>query len=277
MAFKMFVDAEGVPYSDYGVYRGLQIGRQRSILAVAERGLWYWNAFLRGEEPPVLLSYDWTKWPENFDEFRPSDEAEARRMLVNCADWLLAGIRRCEGFSVWVYAYPFSYDTGPGWRSSHAQAVGAQLLVRAAEITGGAAYVAPLDDLMAAFLVDVGDGGLSTRTEGGNVWFEKMADAGNQQPKVLNGLLFAIIGLMDIGKRAPCPAAAELAATGIKAALELLPRFDLGDWSAYDIHGRRASPHYHAIHIKQLAILSAVGPEFAACLSRFEGYARSAR
>lgn len=32
MAFKMHVDANGVPYSEYGVYRGIEIGRQRSVL-----------------------------------------------------------------------------------------------------------------------------------------------------------------------------------------------------------------------------------------------------
>ncbi|MBP7240896.1 D-glucuronyl C5-epimerase family protein [Amaricoccus sp.] len=277
MAFKMFVDANGVPYSDYGTYRGLVIGRQRSILAVAERGLWYWNELLRGGEPPVLLSYDWTRWPENFAEFRPSDEAEARRMLTCCADWLLAGLQRRGGFAVWVYSYPFSYETGPGWRSSHAQAVGAQLLVRAAETTGNIAYVEPLGDLVAAFRVEIAAGGLSTRTQGGNLWFEKMADVGNQQPKVLNGLLFTILGLRDVGERAPSSAAMELAGRGMEAALELLHRFDLGDWSAYDIHGRRASPHYHAIHVKQLAILSAIDPAFAAWHARFESYARSAR
>jgi hypothetical protein len=273
----MYVDAKGIPYGDYGVYRGLHIGRQRSILAVAERGLWYWNEFLRGEESPILLSYDWTKWPENFDEFLPSDEAEARQMLVCCSNWLLAHIRRCDGFGVWAYTYPFSYGTGPGWRSSHAQAVGAQLLVRTAEITGDTAYIEPLGDLIAAFLVDVEDGGLSTRTEGGNLWFEKLADVGNEQPKVLNGLLFTIIGLVDIGERAPSPAAKELAGMGIKAALELLHKFDLGDWSAYDIHGRRASPHYHTIHVKQLGILSAIDQEFVACRNRFESYAKIAR
>ena len=104
-----------------------------------------------------------------------------------------------------------------------------------------------------------------------------MADAGNQQPKVLNGLLFTILGLLDIGRRAPSTRATDLAGAGIRAALELLHKFDLGDWSAYDIHGRRASPHYHAVHIKQLAAMSAIDREFAACRDRFETYARTSR
>ena len=63
MAFKLFVDLNGVPYSEYGVYKGVDIGRQRSILAVAECGLWY------SSSPITLLSYQWgSVWPVNRDE-----------------------------------------------------------------------------------------------------------------------------------------------------------------------------------------------------------------
>jgi hypothetical protein len=40
MPFKLFVDAAGVPYSDCGIYHGLNIGNQRSVLSVAERGIY---------------------------------------------------------------------------------------------------------------------------------------------------------------------------------------------------------------------------------------------
>ena len=46
MAFNIEIDEQGIPWSDYGEYYGLSIGRQRSVLAVAERGLYYWNTFL---------------------------------------------------------------------------------------------------------------------------------------------------------------------------------------------------------------------------------------
>lgn len=276
MTFQMYVDADGVPYSDYGNYHGVDIGRQRSILAVAERGLWYWNQFFRGASPPVFLSYDWTRWPRNRDEFEPHDESVAKRMFFNCVDWLLVNIQSCEGYCVWAYPYPFSYGTKVGWRSAHTQAVGLQLLVRAFEISGEHKYLAPLHGLLAAFKLDVRDGGLCTSTEAGNIWFEKMADKDNLQPKVLNGMLFALIGLWDVGARAKCDEATALAELGSRAAAEYLPRFDLGDWSAYDIHGKRASPHYHAVHVKQLELLSAFAPqdEFAVYRDRFTKYAQ---
>lgn len=256
MPFRMYVDAEGIPYSDYGVYRGIAIGRQRSVLSVAERGMWYWNEYFRQDEAPVLLSYDWTRWPANFNECFPTKAEQSRRMLINCADWMLNNIEHRENFSVWTYPYAFSYATGPGWRSAHPQAVGLQLLVRAAGISDSANYMDPAESLLRAFSVNLTDGGLSTRTELGEIWFEKMADENNRQPKVLNGLLFTIFVLEDIATRTRLPQASRLAEAGARAAIELLPRFDLGDWSAYDIHGKRASPHYHDIHIRQLELLA---------------------
>lgn len=248
--FKMFVDAEGVPYSEYGQYRGIDIGRQRSILAVAERGLWYWNNYLA--EPPdrtVLLSYDWLRFPIN-KNFTPAGVGEARAMLLRCAEWLLHQLQQREGYSVWAYSYPISYGAKPGWRSAHAQAVGLQLLARAEEISEGGGYLAPMDELLAAFSVDVRDGGLST-IEGGHIWFEKIADSEIEQPKILNGMLFSVLGLLDVAKRTGDRNARALADEGLATAVDCLPRFDLGDWSAHDIFGRRASPHYHDIHIAQ--------------------------
>lgn len=277
MAFKMYVDGDGLPYSDYGNYKGIDIGRQRSILAVAERGLWYWNEYLRGSEPAVLLSYDWEKkWPENRDEFRPGDADKARHMLLTCAEWMKDNIQDRDGFSVWAYPYSFSYGTSPGWRSAHAQAVGLQLLARAAEISGEEAYLEKAAPLLAAFTVEIKDGGIATRTEGGNIWFEKIADENNEEPKVINGLLFTILGLLDIAKRTNLPGAGQLAELGVSAAVELLPRFDLGDWSAYDIKGKPASDHYHRIHIEQLRRLAEQTgePSFAEYRDRFRGYGR---
>lgn len=272
--FRMYVDEFGVPDSDYGRYNGLDIGRRRSILAIAERGLWWWNAQVRPrEEPDVLLSYDWRKWPANVDPTPLTPEGGCA-VLLRCADWLIDALQPRDGFSVWAYDYPFSYETAAGWRSAHAQAVALQLLVRAAEITSDPGYLSSLDDALAAFAVDVADGGLATSAEG-FPWFEKMADPGNEQPRVLNGHLFATLGLLDVARRTANPAAAALGATGVDTALRLIPRFDTGDWSAYDVHGRRASAHYHDVHIRQFARLFEMTglAEFNDWRERFEAYA----
>ena len=93
-------------------------------------------------------------------------------------------------------------------------------------------------------------------TYDGIVWFEKFADKTNKKPKVLNGMMFAVLGLYDIAKHSEDSyvqkKAKALARVGTDSILELLPRFDLGRWSAYDILGKKASKHYHEIHVEQL-------------------------
>jgi hypothetical protein len=274
MAFKMYVDRDGIPYSDYGTYLGVKIGRQISILSVAERGLWYFDNFgMDTSSTPELLSYDWTIHPSNRED-NPADITEARRMLINCADWLLENICDLGHFSAWVYPYPIAYDTKAGWLSSHAQSVGMQMLIRAAALTGDCRYSNPINRLLKAFEIDVDDGGLATHTENGNIWYEKVAQRGNKKPKVLNGLLFTILGLTDISSKLPSERAKSFADAAILAAAELLPRFDLGDWSAYDILGKRASPHYHGIHIEQLKRLVPLYPELGleVFLNKFISY-----
>ncbi len=250
----MYVDEAGLPYSDYGVYLGIDIGRQRSILSVAERGLWCWNQFDLGDDK-VLLSYDWNKWPVNREK-NPTDLSEALRVFRSCVIWMLREIHDNEDFAVWIYPYPMAYGTASGWRSAHAQATGLQLLVRAALYLREPEFLKPVDRLLSAFDVPVEDGGLLDISEASIPWFEKFADPGNRKPKVLNGLLFAIIGLRDVHNYTGNSHALKLANTGLESALALMPRFDLEDWSAYDIEGKRATPHYHDIHIRQLALLA---------------------
>lgn len=250
----MYVDEGGLPYSDYGTYNGIDIGRQRSILSVAERGLWCWNQFDFGADK-VLLSYDWNKWPVNREQ-NPTDSSEALRVFRSCSDWMLNEIQDKDNFAVWVYPYPMSYGTASGWRSAHAQAAGLQLLVRAARLLKRPEFLKPVDCLLSAFDVAVDAGGLLDTSEAGLPWFEKFADPNNRKPKVLNGLLFAILGLRDVHRYTGNSHALYLADMGLESALALLPRFDLGDWSAYDIEGKRASPRYHNIHIRQMARLA---------------------
>lgn len=279
MAFELFVGANGVPYSDYGTYHGLEIGRQTSVLSVAERGLWYWDTFGFGRTPDQsLLSYDWTRYPKD-RSCNPVDRHAAGEMMAHCADWLLRSLRPRGDFLVWEYPYPMSYGTRPGWCSAHAQTVGMQFLVRMRELLGDPAYTAPLPGLLRAFRVPVIDGGLLDDTDEGVIWYEKFAAPANQKPKVLNGMLFAVIGLQDIAARTGDAQAGLLARNGLDAVRTSLHRFDLGNWSAYDILGKPASLHYHAIHIRQLALLHSIygDDRIDEYLTRFKRYLQAGK
>lgn len=256
MAFKMYVDANGIPYSDYGNYKGIDIGVQRSILSVAERGLWYWNEFIRDEEQnQILLSYDWkSKWPVN-REVNLINKTEAQNLFFNCANWLLENIHDEKDFSIWSYGYDMVYGTEKGWGSAHAQAVGIQLLLRAYDLSRNDDYKNKIPMLLSAFDKHINDGGLRDVEIDGTIWFEKFASPNNQKPKILNGMLFSLIGLNDAFLIGGYSKAYELYKIGLESVLRKMHLFDLGDWTAYDVHGKPASLHYHKIHIEQLEIL----------------------
>jgi hypothetical protein len=134
-----------------------------------------------------------------------------------------------------------------------------------------------LDRLLAAFEVPVTEGGLLDTCEPGGVWYEKFAHPSNQQPKVLNGMLFSLLGLYEIADRTGSDCAAKLAERGAVSVVKMLHKFDLGDWSAYDILGKPASEHYHDIHVSQLRLLFEItgNSDFQNWCDRFGFYSRS--
>lgn len=252
MGIKVYVDENGVPYIDYGLWKGLDIGRQHSVLYVAERGLWYLKTYQLITDPPhPLLSYNYKQWVIN-KSYTPKTKKQAQEMALSCANWLFNRIEKRESFFVWTYPYRFHYDTSPGWASAHTQAVGMQFLMRMAKLTGKSIFLDPIDGLLAAFSVRLEEGGLLDHTSDGYPWYEKIADPNNQKPRILNGLIFSCLGLWEIGDVLRKPAATHLFLQGLDTVRHMLPHYDDGAWSLYDSLGNRASEHYHVIHIQQM-------------------------
>ncbi|MEZ4820489.1 MAG: SGNH hydrolase domain-containing protein [Bdellovibrionota bacterium] len=253
--FSITLQENGIPVSHYGNYKGLEIGDQHSIVAIAEAGLYYWNTFLAQNNPKVLLSYDWSKkYPSNRNML-PKDKLSAQKMLKACANHLMENVKKSETFSVWTYSYDFSYNTKKGWRSSQAQISAIQLLLRAYEITHDKNYLETANHALNAFFVTKEAGGLAENIGKEGLWFDKFISIDNDQPKILNGMMFVLIGLNDAYRYTNNPKLKKLFMKGLYGLTTQLHKYDTGTWSSYDIHGRAASQHYHNIHIQQLQLL----------------------
>jgi len=253
--FRMLIDEKGIPINDYGYINGVYVGRQRSIVAVAEKGLDYWNKYQLGAtNDRVLLSYDWEKYPENKENI-PKNATSARRMFLNCADWLLEHATSCGDYSIWKYRYLSFYNVKPGCRSSQAQAEGIQLLMRAYKLKGNHKYLKCAEQSVLAFYVSVENGGVTDKNLPDGWWYDKFADIGCKRPKVLNGMMFALLGLYDFYERANNNDAKLLFDRGIIALKNSLSKYDAVNWSYYNRLGKLASDHYHKIHIWQLDLL----------------------
>ncbi|MDX6481704.1 MAG: heparosan-N-sulfate-glucuronate 5-epimerase [Gaiellaceae bacterium] len=150
-----------------------------------------------------------------------------------------------DGLLAYRFPMPHTYALEPPWYSALAQGEAVSLLVRAAVLLERPGLV-DLAEQIAEPLIR-SDSPLVVETPEGPVLQEYPTDP---PAHVLNGWLFALWGLHDLG-------ATEAFATGAETLARRIDRYraPLG-WSLYDLYPHPlpniASPSYHRLHIEQL-------------------------
>jgi len=227
-SFTVIIDPSGIPYVDYKIIDGNNIGIQPNPVVIAQKGLEYFDSST-GSAPHDI------------------------QFGLNCADWLVRNIVRRETYSVWEYNFPWPYYNIPKpWISGMAQGLGIQLLLKAHSLTEDEIYLNTAEFALNAFFIDLKDRGVTIKDEDG-WWFEEYAHPSiNPVPFVLNGFLFSLIGIYDFYQYTGSEKAKELTHQGIKKLLKELHSFDMGNWSYYDKLGTIATKKYHAVHIDLL-------------------------
>ncbi|HSJ31048.1 MAG TPA: D-glucuronyl C5-epimerase family protein [Longimicrobiales bacterium] len=212
----------------------------------------------------------------HLNRFVASGSEEGRTAFLKVAEWFAA-----VEDGVWRYEFDWN-DLDAPWSSCMAQGQGISVLTRAYHITGDSRYLGKARQALAPLCQSIRDGGLRSRIDG--VW-EFLEEYPSASPAhVLNGFLFAMIGIADLGR---CDEAA-LAAVNhaeLLASLEAnIMRWDMGYWSAYDLakgplSGRNAATtSYHQLHVTQLQYLARIhhSAPLNAAATRWEGQMASA-
>lgn len=164
-----------------------------------------------------------------------------------------------------IWEYEFAFGIGrPPWASGMAQAVAAQALARAAALLGDANIAAAAVRAFASvspFLLRLPSG----------PWIRLYGFNGEV---VLNAQLQAIVSLLEYAKSTESADAASLAQQLDATAQKLLPRFDTGDWSRYELGGGYASRSYQKFVtdlLKRLATTTG-DPFWVQTAQRFHAY-----
>ena len=189
-----------------------------------------------------------------------AQDVETTRML---ADALMArAIPRGQSL-LWEYAFRFGFGRPP-WASGMAQAVAAQALARAA------ALLQDHDLVTAATRAYASVAPLMLRLPSGP-WIRLY---GFNREVVLNAQLQAIVSLFDYADASGDGAATALAQQMTATAQKLLPRFDTGDWSLYELGGPYATKEYELFVTQLLAKLAVrtQDPFWSDAAQRFHGY-----
>jgi heparosan-N-sulfate-glucuronate 5-epimerase len=169
-----------------------------------------------------------------------------------------------------AFLYPFDYLhhfnrslLTAGWTSALAQGFGLSVLSRAYRLTGDERYIAAGEAALEYLLLSTDEGGPTTTLAAlhpslaSYVWHEEWPVS--PPPYTLNGFMFVLLGLYDWGELPVHSVATERAREafqqGMATLLVVLPYFDLGGFTAYDLRhlliGAPPLPasDYHAVHI----------------------------
>ena len=175
----------------------------------------------------------------------------------------------------------------PGWYSAMAQGQAMSLLVRAYVRTANKKYLDAALRATQLFDVPSSEGGILARFIDKYNWFEEYPTT--PSCFVLNGFIYSLIGLYDLKQVAPPEQTQDserLYAAGIESLKAMLPLFDTGSGTIYDLRHftlgvapNLARWDYHATHINQLLLLSTIedDPIFEQTAKRWLTYMKGKR
>ncbi len=146
----------------------------------------------------------------------------------------------------------------PGWYSAMGQGHAMSVLTRAYFLTKNDKYLKSAEKAIGLFSVEASAGGVRNLFMGLHPWYEEYPTSPGTF--VLNGFIYSLIGLYDLKKIGANSNAGQLYEQGLKSLKIMLPLYDTGSGSVYDLRHvslRKISPNlarwdYHVLHIYQL-------------------------
>ena len=222
------------------------------------------------------------------DNITLSDNAHLAQFYY-AANWLVANQDERGGWPIMVKRYIANgmLELAPGWYSAMAQGQAMSLLVRAYIRTKNKKYLSAA--LKGTHLYDVpsSEGGVLAKFADKYNWYEEYPTT--PSCFVLNGFIYSLLGLYDLRMVAPAKesfVADRLYTTGLESLRSLLPLFDTGSGSIYDLrhYTLGVAPNlarwdYHTTHINQLLLLSTIedDPIYETTAKRWISYMKGHR
>lgn len=222
----------------------------KTYIDVGDSGLIYFPITIG--QMGLAIFHSWLESGTEYDKNR----------FLKFAEWFAANAQvSAENGAVWLtqVALPQYHNPGP-WQSAFSQARAMNILLRGYQLTGNKNWAELAVLALKPFHRAVAEGGVTSYTPYGGVYEEYTAEV---PTLVLNGMIFALFGIYDVCRVFPDNAEAkELFAEGIKTICEILPEYDLGFWSRYNLCSAEWYPEtdpatiqYQRLHIAQLKAL----------------------
>lgn len=215
--------------------------------------------------------------------FIRDNEPSNKEICLNVANWFLQNQTSKGGWPAYfdhMYFKDRTVEMKSGWHSSLGQGLAISLLVRAFDLTNDKRYVKAALKGFKVYALPVKKGGVFRKFEG-KYWFYEEYPT-EPASYVLNGFIFSLFGLYDLYTATNSKQVQRYYKEGIKTLKRMLPLYDLGNRTAYDLthytttgtYPNVARWGYHATHVHQLMAINAIekDPMIKEVLSRWIGY-----
>jgi len=193
-----------------------------------------------------------------FQKYKREGDHNNFNIFISHAKWLAKNIN-IDG--AWIFSHDKKigkYNLRAPWVSSLSQGLGISVLTRAYHETNDEMYLASARKALKPFNKNIREGGVTTTNSFGNFYEEYPLK--ENPTHVLNGFISSLFGLYDLYLYDNNKEAKRLFDQGIETLKNILPLYDLGCWTRYDLNKKRnlrnhwgyASPWYQKLHIAQI-------------------------
>lgn len=217
-----------------------------------------------------------------YQRHRRNGDAEDLHWFLTCAD-ILEDTQQHDGIQkgAWLHDIPSPYRSKRPWVCAMAQGEALSVLVRACIVAENPSrYEEAAQLAVQPFFHALEEGGVTSRDDSGRVYLEEYPS--DPPSHVLNGWIFALVGLREYADAFSDKRADSLATEALASLVAALPEYDTGYWSRYDLFPRfpmafLASRFYHRLHIAQFRAMFAMTRKgaFRDFADRWESYMAS--
>lgn len=194
-----------------------------------------------------------------------SNSDSDKNRFMRFVNWFMKNVEEDPTLGAyWETDVPLPQYKNPGpWKSAFAQARAISILLRGYQMTGDNRYAELARKALKSFTIPFDQGGVMAMTEHGPFYEEYTAEI---PTLVLNGMIFTLCGIYDFVRVFPEDQTAKtLFDDGIRTLRSLLPDYDLGYWSRYNLCKSDWYPEtdpstitYQHFHAFQLELLSQI-------------------
>jgi heparosan-N-sulfate-glucuronate 5-epimerase len=223
----VLIDSNGIPFVEYTPFKNVNPGKQYLPTTVSIYAIDYYH------------------------ELKRTNDAAVRQKFFNCIEWLANNLTYRDSYALYEFTWqqPFYATVGTPWYSGLSSGRAIEAFTYAYEISNSPKYIAYTKLLLLGFYQPIQRGGF-TYQENNGWWYEEYADSNLHTPHVINGHIYATLGVYRLWLTTQNDSARFIYQKGIKSLRNNLPHYDAGDgWSYYDLQKKKSDKQYHKIMV----------------------------